>query len=184
MHTEGFCVVHSAKPWAAAVRDTQQTGVRQTPSPPSWNWHPGRREGQQVLHGEWEAAWPGGVSAGQDLHQRGCKPGEGSRGSKRVGCTSQKKIPAKQSVCAKVLRQEGTKPVGGEEPGNTRLCEQVGWEVESFIPTRLSAAEGFYQENASMKPPEAHLPGWQLVTFCCGTFAHFFEAPVLPSTDL
>ena len=30
------------------------------------------------------------------------------------------------SVCAKVLRQEGTKPVGGEELGSTRLCEQVG----------------------------------------------------------
>lgn len=49
--TEGFCVVHSAKLWAAAARDTRQTGVRRTPSPPSWNWYPGRRAGQQVLRG-------------------------------------------------------------------------------------------------------------------------------------
>lgn len=49
--TEGFCVLHSAKLWAAAARDTWQTGVQRTPSPPSWNWYPGRRAGQRVLHG-------------------------------------------------------------------------------------------------------------------------------------
>lgn len=42
------------------------------------------------------------------------------------GAPSQEKIPTKQRVCAKVLRQEGTKPVGGKKPGITRLCEQVG----------------------------------------------------------
>ena len=93
------------------------------------------------------------------------------------GAPSQGKIPTKQRVCAKVLRQEGTKPVGGKEPGITRLCEQVGWELESFNLRSVSTTEEFNQENASMKPPESHHPDWQLLTFCCGTFGKIFWGP-------
>lgn len=71
-------------------------------------------QGNGYFVGEGEAAWPGGVRAGQDLYQREGKPGEGSRGSKRVERTSQKQIPAKQRLCK------------GPETGRDKACWRRG----------------------------------------------------------
>lgn len=83
------------------------------------------------------------------------------------------------SVCAKVLRQEGTKPVGGEELGSTRLCEQVGWELESFILRRVSTTEFFSREckyKATWIPPSrlttVNIWLWNLRKFIRGPCAH------------
>lgn len=72
-------------------------------------------KGNRYFMGDREADWPGGISAGQDLYQREGKPAEGSRGSKRVGCT----VTGKDSHQRKSLCK-------GPETGRDKACWRKG----------------------------------------------------------
>lgn len=111
------------KGFASSTQQSSEQLLRGTHGRQECDAHPLRLPGTDILAegqgnrcfvGEGGAAWPGGVRARQDLYQREGKPGEGSRGSKRVECTSQKQIPAKQR-----LRK-------GPETGRDKACWRRG----------------------------------------------------------
>lgn len=69
-------------------------------------------KGNRYFTGDGEAAWPGGISAGQGLYQR---EGEPAEGSKQVGCTVTRKDPHQtKSLCK------------GPETGRDKACWRKG----------------------------------------------------------
>ena len=172
--TKGFCVVHSAKLWAAAARDTRQAGVRWTPCPPSWNWYPGRREGQQVLH----AGRRGSLAWGHQCGTESLPEGRETCWRQQAGGVHRHKErspPNKESV-QRSWDRKGQSLLEERSRASQGFVNRSG-EKESFNLRSVSTTEEFNQENASIKPPESHHPDWQLLTFCCGTFGKIFWGP-------